>query len=175
MTHSCVWRDSSICGTWLIHMWDMTHSFVCHDSFICVTRLIHMCDMTQSYVWRDSFMCVTRLIHVCGITPVMTRWCAWHDPIMWHGSFVCENMTHLYVQWLIRVTWLITWLIHMCDMTHDVTLSCAHAGGTSRRSRWTIQKVLSTWQHSSTRSQSFRYSIGFKVHCPGSRVEGWGI
>jgi len=26
MTHPCVWHDSSICVTWLIHMCDMTHS-----------------------------------------------------------------------------------------------------------------------------------------------------
>jgi len=29
MTHSCVWHDSFICVTCLIHMW--------HDSFICVS------------------------------------------------------------------------------------------------------------------------------------------
>jgi len=33
---------------------DMTHGCVWHDSFICVTCLIHMCDMTHSYVWHDS-------------------------------------------------------------------------------------------------------------------------
>ena len=25
ISHSYVWHDSFICGTWLIHMWDMTH------------------------------------------------------------------------------------------------------------------------------------------------------
>ena len=106
VSHSYVWRDSFMCGTWLIHMCHMTHSYVRHDSIICVTWLIHMCHMTHSYVWHDSLICVTWLIHV------------------WHDSFICVtwlidlcDMTHLYV-WhdsLIRVPW----LNHMCDMTHS--------------------------------------------------------
>jgi len=72
-------------------MCDMTHSYVWHESFMYVTRLIHMCAMTHSYVWQDSFICVTWLIHV------------------WHDSFIC-------VTWLIHT--FVTWLIHMCDMTH---------------------------------------------------------
>ena len=102
MTHSCVWHDSFIrvtwlihvwhdsfiCVTWLIHMCAMTHSYMSHNSFICVTWLIHMCDMTHSYVWHDSFICVPWLIHMCDMT----------HSYVWHDSFICE-----------------TWLIHMCD------------------------------------------------------------
>jgi len=111
MTHSYVWHDSFICGTWLFHMWDMTHSYVWHDSFICVTWRIHMCDMTHSYVWQDSFACVTHS-------------CAWHDTLIcvtW-PIHMCD-MTHSYV-WhdsFIRATW----LIRMCDMTRSVcTVLC---------------------------------------------------
>jgi len=39
VTHSYVKRDSSICVTWLIYLFDMTRLFVWHDSFICVTWL----------------------------------------------------------------------------------------------------------------------------------------
>ena len=28
-----VWRDPSICVTWLIYMYDMTYEYVCHNSF----------------------------------------------------------------------------------------------------------------------------------------------
>jgi len=62
--------DSSICVTWLFHVWHMTHSYVRHNFFICVTWpmrmchlilshgtwLIRMCDMTHSYEACDSFM-----------------------------------------------------------------------------------------------------------------------
>jgi len=99
MTHSCVWHDSFMCVTWLIHvcdmthaMCDMTHSCAWHDSVKCVTWLSHVCDMTHSYVWHDSFICVTWLIHVCDMT----------HSYSWHDSFIC-----------------VTWLFHVCDMTHS--------------------------------------------------------
>jgi len=109
MTHSCVWHDSFICVTWLIHMCDMTNSYVCdmthscvwsvscsfvwHDSFGArhlekvVVRVTWL-----TYVWHDSIICVRWLIHVCDMT----------HPCVWHDVFIC-----------------VTWLIHMCDMTHS--------------------------------------------------------
>ena len=82
MTHSCVWLDSFIRATWLIHTWDMTHSHVWldsfiratwlihvwHDSFIRVTWLVYTCDMDYSYVWHNSFMRVTWLVCTCDMT-----------------------------------------------------------------------------------------------------------
>jgi len=58
-TRSHVWRDSSICVGWFIHMCNMTHPHVWHDWFMFATRRIHTWDMTHSCVWRDSFACVT--------------------------------------------------------------------------------------------------------------------
>jgi len=85
MTHSYVRRDSFLCQTRLLHMWDMTYSFGWHGScaalsppiqtalksvclHMCVTWCTHMCDMTHSYVWHDSSLCVTRLMHMCDMT-----------------------------------------------------------------------------------------------------------
>jgi len=53
---------------------------------------------TDSNVWQ-SFTCVTWLIYTC-----VTRLHVWHDAFIceWHDLFVC-----------------MTWLIHMCDMTHS--------------------------------------------------------
>jgi len=117
----CVWHDSFIRVTWLMHMCDLTHSYVWHESFICMTRpndwdlrefcssgcvwhdsfirvtwLIHMCDMTQSYLWHDLFM-RSAALDVCGMP---------HSHV-WRDSFIC-----------------VTWLSHMCDMnlhTCDMT------------------------------------------------------
>jgi len=104
--HSCVWRDSSMCVTWLIHAHDTNHSYVRHDSFMCETWLIHVWDMTHSYVRHDSFLYETWLIHVWD----MPHWYAWHDhAYVWHDSVICGAR-------LIRVE---TWLIHTWDMTHS--------------------------------------------------------
>jgi len=91
------------------------YACVWHDSFMCVTWLIHVCDVTHSCVWRDSFMCVTWLIHACAVTPsclwrnILTphrgsQWriqppahvsdmifsCEWHD--FW--GYACVRHTH---------------------------------------------------------------------------------
>jgi len=46
LTHSC--ETYLICTRYDSSSCDMTHSCVWHDSFICVTWLIHMCDVTHS-------------------------------------------------------------------------------------------------------------------------------
>ena len=105
MTLSCVWPDSFICVTWLIHVSirhdckksQITYSKVFyfpsvrHDSFIRVTWLTHTCDVTHSYVWCDSFICVTWLIHMRDMP---------HSCV--YDSFTC-----------------VMWLIHMRDVTHS--------------------------------------------------------
>jgi len=60
-TFTRVWHDSFICGTWLIHMWDMTLIYMCSVTlYLCGTRMISvLCDMTHSNVGHDSFICVT--------------------------------------------------------------------------------------------------------------------
>ena len=103
MTHSCVWHDSFMCVTWLIHMCDMTHSCVWHYSFIYVTWLIHMCDMTHSYVLRVS----------CDMT----------YPYVYHDSIHVCDMTHLYI-WHTHscvpydAFMCVAWLMHMHGSCH---------------------------------------------------------
>jgi len=55
--HWYVWHDSwmCVCVTRLVDTCDLPHSCVWHDSFMCVTWLIHVCDMTRSYVYYDTF------------------------------------------------------------------------------------------------------------------------
>jgi len=93
----CVWHDSFVCVTWLIHMCDMTHLYVWHDSSICVTRRIHMCSM-----YMRLFVCVRACVCV--------RAEMYRHPTFW---FVCD-MTHSYMwhDWFICVMW----LIPICDI-----------------------------------------------------------
>jgi len=102
MTHSCVWHDSFMCVTWLIHVCDMTHSCAWHESFMCVTWLAHVCDMTRSCVWHDSFSCMPWLFHVGDMT----------HPCVWEDSFMCVTETRL----MQRATWY---------SNHRITHSCA--------------------------------------------------
>jgi len=61
---ACVWHDSFICVTWLMHTCDMTQ----HDSFS--DRLIHVRDMT--HLWCDSFIRVKWLFHIFYITKIQS-------------------------------------------------------------------------------------------------------
>jgi len=81
MTHLCVWHDSRMCVTWLIHTCDTSHSYAWHDSFTRVTRLIHIC--------HESFTCVPWLIHVWsfGMFPALLR-----DMINSHGAPTCGTL-----------------------------------------------------------------------------------
>jgi len=129
MTHSHVWHDLSICGTWPIHMWDIASLVVTwlrHDSFLylhqtCVTWLIHMCDMTYPYVGHDPFICGTWPIHMWDIISLVMS--EQIEGSTWHDSFIC------WCDWFLCGTWLIffvrhdpficwTWLIHMWEINH---------------------------------------------------------
>jgi len=122
----------------------MTHSCVWHDSFMCVTWLIHVCDMTHSCVWHDSSMCVpwrmrlvsylTCFVYVTWTTAHIHKTCHTHT-CMWHGPqhtnrrhvihiHVCDldhitttpqhhNTTAVNV-WLLHVCGLGVWLLHVC-------------------------------------------------------------
>jgi len=143
MTHSYMWHDSSKCAFQSIWC-DMTYSYVhgrihsqvWHDSskcafpynmtrFLCVTWLIHICDMTHSPVWHDSFLkgdiTHSHMWHDSSKCAFQSIWCDMtysyvHGRIhsqVWHDSSKCafpHNMTRFLC---------VTWLIHICDMTHS--------------------------------------------------------
>jgi len=102
--------------------------------------------VSDSYVWHDSFMCATWLIHVCGMTHSCARWwhlCVYsytHKSLIWktlvfHMSHTYELdaqavplytavFPHIRKNRVSRVFHLclfirVTWLIHVCDMTHS--------------------------------------------------------
>ena len=92
-------RDKCLCGTRLIHVYDMsmcdmTHWRARHDSCPRLTWLIYVCDVIHAehrQFWedrrlyhsllRDKCLCVTRLPHVGDMTHVY----------MWHDSFTCAT------------------------------------------------------------------------------------
>ena len=79
--HSCVWLIARV-FFWieskrLVHTCDRTHSCVWRDSFMCVTWLIYVCDMTRPretrlifWVWvslQEHILCVS-LSHVLCVS-----------------------------------------------------------------------------------------------------------
>jgi len=148
VTHSYVWRDSSLVpcptsGNGVIYKCDVTHAYAERDSFIRVTWLIrgshvvqveakgsfisgmwliHTQNVTRSYVWRDS-----------SVGPMSHRWGQRGHSYVWRDSFIrmmwlvykCD-VTHSYV-WHDSFT-SVTWLIHTCDVTHSYVWrdSCLH-------------------------------------------------
>jgi len=86
----------------MTHSWDDV--FVKHGSLLgrhneCVW-LMRMCNMTNSYVWHYSFISATRLIP--ETTYLLTMAHCYDDTTNAYDSCVC-----------------VTWLIHMCDITHS--------------------------------------------------------
>jgi len=92
-----------------IHMWHDSYHLTM--SFICVTYLIHIFDMTHSCVtWLILSQCV---FDACDITHAY--WYVWHYSYaywyVWHHTFI-RDMTDI-------ILICVTYLIHMCDMTHS--------------------------------------------------------
>ena len=99
-THSHVWHDSFTCVAWLIHMCGMTHS---HNNI-----LVHV-NATTTIEWVVTFTRVTRRVRCCCIHMhvVEQLLCM----LLYNNSSACSCI-HTYVT-------CVTWLIHMCDMTHS--------------------------------------------------------
>jgi len=95
-----VWHDSFIrmsATCVMSHIW-MSH-VSWHDSFIRISATCVMSHIWMSHVsWHDSFI---RISATC----VMSATCRY----VWHDSFIC-----------------VTWLIHMCDMTHSYVWDDEH-------------------------------------------------
>jgi len=98
------WPESWVMSQiWM--MWSMKDSYVWHDVLLCVTWLIHMCDITHhmnDVIWTISHGQNHGSCHRYECCDLI--WMMWskNDSYVWHDSFIC-----------------VTWLIHMCDMTHS--------------------------------------------------------
>jgi len=138
LSMTCLWHDSFMSRTWLIHVYDMTHPYVMtHISnwLVCATwhmkcnmswHMTHVahtkCPVIPCCLWHDSFMSMIWLIHMSWHTHE-TDWYAQHD--IW--SAICHDIwLMLFIPWLIcHDIWLI-WLIwvmswHMTHMSHVMT------------------------------------------------------
>jgi len=124
--HLYAWRDSFICGTWLIHACyihrDKTSG--CSNIYLweCVWCEIHMCDMTHSYVLHlrrlELLISGSDSIHLCDLNYLMFPWPSICMTWFIHNSFKCvtrfiHTWQHSYVWRDNKVT------IHMRDMTHS--------------------------------------------------------
>jgi len=65
MTHACVWHDSCMCVTWLMHVCDMTHACVWREVYMCALYSwgIHLC--FGIYICALAYTSVLWHIHLC--------------------------------------------------------------------------------------------------------------
>jgi len=128
MVHSCVWHDSSIWVTWLIHMCGITHSWMWRDSFICVRWLIYKRDWTHPCTWLwlihvfDMTNPYLRLLRYrCFATSQSSLWLVW-------GRSKCSPSLLIQSALCMVYFWYVTWLILTrevthCDTTHPYIMS----------------------------------------------------
>jgi len=93
------WRDPCMCGTWLIYTWDMTHLCVGHDSFICGTWLM-ISEGVDDCLHNILTICVC--VYLSGMTPNTHSFFVHKDPLV-QAPFIHE-----------------TWLIDVSDTTYGV-------------------------------------------------------
>ena len=112
-----IW-DKWLCRFEFLHVINDCTNFVCdkQNTIMDVSFIIF-----QMYTWKMTlffFFCDVWLICMWNVMSHM-----WHVTYVWHDSYICVTwlihmceMTHSYVwhDWFIRVTW----LTHVCDMTH---------------------------------------------------------
>ena len=110
-----------LCGfvpdvTWLIHMCDVTHTYVRHDSYdIADTRTDTVSETLWFRTWRDM---THSLVFFKTARYMLKRGrlrCRFGPYVTWL-IHIC-NMTHSHVRHDSFVD--ATWLIHMCNMTHS--------------------------------------------------------
>ena len=157
-THSHVWRDSSICVSWLIHIRAMIHfshphlaNALWHDACICVPWLILMCDMTPSHVCHDSFSCVPQLFHVCAMTHShMCHNSPIHMCAMTHSdAYMCYH-SFVFVTWLLHVREISLWHDFFMSVTWSNTPTLADAATTTPRRRHITHTHTHTHTHTYT-------------------------
>jgi len=158
MTHAYGGHDSFICRTWLIHTLDMTHSCVWHDSSTCATWLISMFSHQpfahlhlHSHVWMSQD---THINESITMSPS-------HMSHITHGSAMDGPCQHMYARDIRShaFTYIGTWLIHMCDMTHAYVWHDSFICGT-----WLIHTLDITQSHV-WHDTSLCSLASFQLHC----------
>jgi len=89
-THSYVGHDSFVCGTWLIHMWDM-NPYMGHDSFICGTWL------NMSHVYKATVRRIAKerlCANICAYESETEMWHICTQSLFSSKERLCANMSH---------------------------------------------------------------------------------
>ena len=107
-------------------MWH--YSFICDITHLYVTLLIYMYDVTSQYVWHYSFAHVKVLIHIYTMVRAMRYFL--QDIILCcsvlHCVAVCCSMLqHVYVTWLVHVTYSTFFKTLYCSVLQCVAVCCS--------------------------------------------------
>jgi len=115
----------------LVHLCGMSLWYVRRGWFIC-TRALRVYSVTLHLhhgCFGDLFICAVWLFHMCNVTHLYQ---GFEGVIAWHGPFVMDVLEIIMMCFADAVcvrapydiqprVWhvCVTWLVHMCDMTHS--------------------------------------------------------
>jgi len=142
----------------------MTHSYIWHESFICVTWLIRIRDMTDACMWdvtrRAAFIaylyvwtathCNTGCIYLLNASQRIVKHLqhtATHCNTLQHTATHCNTgcMVHLLPIYMCASFICVTWLIHVCDMTHSYVRHNSFIYVTWPVHTWDKTRLRVTW------------------------------
>ena len=154
VTHSCVWHDSLICATCLIHVCDMAiwYDINCDTLFVWSRFTLQHPTQTVTDVRRGDYStCVV-------VTLVWGYWILfWGILQPWHSHV--RDITHhscdmiqlcVWYDWVMCVTWhdwamCVTWLIQTCGLTHSCAWYDSLTCGMIHVCVWQDSFICVTW------------------------------
>ena len=107
MSHACVWHDSCMCVTWLMHVCDMTHACISRFDMSHAALIMSQCDIIHSCVFHVTLMHMSPaalITYNMSLVSCIPAHAAQHDSDSCLSYAIRHEvgMTH----------------VHACDITH---------------------------------------------------------